>query len=125
MFHVFAAGETQIFATYQSASSTAMTVFVSLDSAPQQDTDIGIDVRRAGTVLEGIPDAQVDIAPDGAASQRCITDQRGSCRFHSRMTVGGSLDVSVSKSGYAPAARRQTAISSAFGFTIELVPRAD
>jgi hypothetical protein len=119
---VFAPGEIRIFGTYESASSTAMTIFVAPGSAPQRDTDIGIDVRRAGTVLEGIPDAQIDITPEGAASQRCVTDARGACRFFSRMTVGGSIDVSVNKSGYAPALQRQFAISSAFAFVVQLTP---
>ena len=125
ILNVFAAGETQISATYEFNGSNVMTVFVSSDSAPRQDTSIEMTVRLAGTVLgNGIPDAQVDIAPEGASSQRCITDQNGRCRFNSRMTVGGSLDVSVTKSGYAAATRRQTAISSSFGFTVELTPLA-
>jgi hypothetical protein len=100
-----------------------MTVFVSLDSAPRQDTSIAITVRRAGSVIgNGIPDAQVEITPDGAPPQQCITDQNGRCRFGSRMTVGGSLDVSVTKLGYAPATRRLAAISSSFGFTVDLTP---
>jgi hypothetical protein len=120
VLNVFAAGETQISATYEFNGSNVMTVFVSPDAAPRQDTDIGIDVRREGTTFEGIPEAQVDIFPEGATSQRCITDQRGYCRFQTRMTVAGSIDISITKSGYAPFTVRKTAMSRAVGFTLHL-----
>ena len=124
--NVFAAGETQITAKYEFTGGNVMTVFVSPDSAPRQDTSIEITIRRAGTLSgNGIADAQVSIAPDGAASQQCVTDQNGRCTFRSRMTVGGSVDVAVTKSGYAPARRQQVAISSSFGFTVELTPLAE
>jgi hypothetical protein len=120
ILNVFAAGETRISATYEFNGSNVMTVFVSPDSAARQDTDIGIDVRREGTTLEGISDAQVDIVPEGATSQRCITDQRGYCRFQTRMTVAGSVDISVIKSGYAPATLHKTVLSRGVGFTVHL-----
>jgi hypothetical protein len=120
--NVFAAGETQISATYEFNGSNVMTIFVSPDIAPRQDTDISIDVKREGTTLERIPEAQVEILPEGATSQRCITDPSGYCRFQSRMTVAGSIDISVTKPGYAPATVRKTALSRAVGFTIHLTP---
>lgn len=123
VLNVFGVGDVQISARLESLKSDAMTVFVSPDSAPRQDTSIEVYVERAGSVPRTrIPDAQIEIAPDGAPSLRCSTNQTGRCNFHPRMTILGSVDVSVTKADYAPVMRQQRAISRIFSFTVVLTP---
>jgi hypothetical protein len=118
---VFAPGEVTVLATYDTLRSPAPTFFVAPGVPPLREVSIGINVIRVGSSVR-IPDVAIEISPEGAERQRCMSNENSFCRFTSRMAINGAIDVSVAKDGYAPIRQTLRATSPNLSVAIELTP---
>ncbi len=120
---VVGAGEVKISARFEGHNSNAVTFFVSPQSRPRQDTRVGIFIVKSGSARRTpIAGAEIDLAPSGAPSEHCVSNEAGLCSFIWRMDVAGFVDVSVSKPGYTPHQKQWSVPFQSMDIYVELEP---